>query len=170
MTEAASASRCFQPPESVPASWSLRLVSPSCAEVLGDRQVFVKGEALRHVADLQLDVVGVAQDVEAKAGAGAFVGSEQAADHADRRRLSRAVRTEEADDLALANVEVDMIDRGAAVVVFGQAANCDDVVAVHEPSPPSRTSTGWPTFSAAAAPLSGRASTRKTSLSRLSLE
>src|SRR5439155_1420284 len=31
MRQAASASRCFHPPESWPASWSLRSASPSCS-------------------------------------------------------------------------------------------------------------------------------------------
>ena len=37
MTQAASASRCFQPPDSVPASWSLRLVRPRRVERVGRR-------------------------------------------------------------------------------------------------------------------------------------
>ena len=81
MMQAASASRCFQPPESVPASWFWRFVRPEAVErrvdivclqvrqgveardeieVLADRQVLVEGEALRHVADLALDRVGLA--------------------------------------------------------------------------------------------------------------
>ena len=42
--------------------------------ILAHRKVFIKAEALRHVADLQLDLVGLGADVVAEAGAGAFVG------------------------------------------------------------------------------------------------
>jgi hypothetical protein len=75
MMQAASASRCFQPPDSVPASWLRREVRPRSSsvsatlfdrfqviepgdkfEVLANRQVFVEGKFLRHVADLALDL------------------------------------------------------------------------------------------------------------------
>src|SRR5215475_9364469 len=68
-TQAASASRCFQPPERWPASCFARshLVENgsdgfSCVgklvdagyefEVLGDGEILIEAEALRHVADL----------------------------------------------------------------------------------------------------------------------
>ena len=115
--QAASARRCFQPPESageLPERRTGRgrttLGRPRRGgrghlvharrevEVLADRQVVPEREALRHVADPAFDRRGVAPDVVAEAGAAAGVGREQAAHHADRRRLAAAVGAEEAED------------------------------------------------------------------------
>ena len=92
--QAASDRRCFQPPDSWPASWSrrapkvrarrsprrttLRAVRHAVhprheIEVLADGEVFPQRKALRHVADLALDRVGLADHVEAEAGAAAAV-------------------------------------------------------------------------------------------------
>ena len=120
--QAASARRCFQPPDSVPASWRRAAPRPELleraldrlaalrhgvdprdeVEVLLDGQVLVQAEALGHVADLALDRRGLAQDVEAEAGAAAAVRRQQAAEHPDRGGLAAAVGAEEAEDLALA--------------------------------------------------------------------
>src|SRR5690606_7008893 len=125
-----------------------------------------------HVADFELDPVRLPADVEAEAGAFACVRPEQAADHADGGRLAGSVGAEEANDLAAPHREIDVVDRRLAAEALGEAADLDDGLAVHEPAPPAVggvTSTGWPTFSDMASP-SGRASTRKTSFSRLSFE
>ena len=77
--QAPSARRCFQPPDSVPASCFSRPCRPSRSmaarasrrgigqavdagdelQVLLDRQVLVQAEALRHVADVALDLVAL---------------------------------------------------------------------------------------------------------------
>ena len=87
-------------------------------EVLADRQILVEGEALRHVADLALDRLGLALDVVAEAGPLAGGRPEQAADQADRRRLAGAVRPEEADDLARRDLEVDIVHDGLVAEAF----------------------------------------------------
>ena len=38
-------------------------------EILADRQILIEAEALRHVADIALDLVGLGEDVVAEAGA-----------------------------------------------------------------------------------------------------
>src|SRR5438128_9903817 len=48
-------------------------------EVLAHRQVLIEAEALRHVADVQLDLVGFGADVVAETGAAARIRGEQAA-------------------------------------------------------------------------------------------
>src|SRR5262249_33625963 len=58
-------------------------------EVLPHRQVLVQAEALRHVADADLDLVGLGADVVTEAGAVPFVRREQPAQHADGRGLAR---------------------------------------------------------------------------------
>src|SRR5262249_37758582 len=65
-------------------------------QVLAHRQVLIETEALRHVADLALDLMRLRADVVAEAGALAFVGREQPCEHADGRGLARAVGTEKA--------------------------------------------------------------------------
>src|SRR5262249_51113002 len=65
-------------------------------QVLAHREIFVEAEALRHVADVALDLVRLPADVIAEAGAVAFVGGEQAAQHSDCGALARAIWTREA--------------------------------------------------------------------------
>ena len=69
-------------------------------QVLAHREILVEAEALRHVADVALDLVRLGADVVAEAGAAAFVRSEQPAQHPDGRGLARAVGAEEAIDFA----------------------------------------------------------------------
>ena len=118
--QAASASRCFQPPdkragELVPPRGQpeflkraadmladrLQPVEPRHEfQVLGNRQILVERELLGHVADLALDLQRLGPEVVAEHRALALVGRQQAAHDADRRRLARAVGPEKADDLA----------------------------------------------------------------------
>ncbi len=79
-------------------------------EVLEHRQVLVEAEALRHVADLAADFVRLGDDVVAEALARAAVGLEEAAEHADGRRLAAAVGPEKAADLALGDLQVQALD------------------------------------------------------------
>src|SRR6185369_3104649 len=55
----------------------------------------------------------------------AAVGSQQAADHAQRRGLARAVGPEEAADAALLDAEADMVDHGALAVALDQVVDVD---------------------------------------------
>src|SRR5690606_12868469 len=67
-------------------------------EVLLDGQVLVQAEALGHVADALLDALGLAHDVVPHDAAAAGGRVEDAAQHADGRRLARAVRPQHAED------------------------------------------------------------------------
>ena len=118
--QAPSARRCFQPPDSSPASCCSRPVQAEALDggarlaagigeavdagdelqVLQDGEVLVEAEALRHVADVALDLLALGADVEAERRAAAAVGREQPAQHAQRGGLARAVGAEEAVDLA----------------------------------------------------------------------
>jgi hypothetical protein len=60
-------------------------------QVLLDGQVLVEPELLRHVADVTLDRVGLADHVVAEAGAAARIRLQQAAQHADAGGLAAAV-------------------------------------------------------------------------------
>ena len=133
-TVPASARRCFWPPDSVPASCLRCWPKPEALdelvdarprlrarhvvhggeerEVLVDREVFVQRELLRHVADAALQRLGVARDLVAEHVDLAGGRVQQAAEHADRRRLAGAVRPEEAVDLAPAHREIEAVDGG----------------------------------------------------------
>jgi len=65
----------------------------------------------------------------AEAGPLAAVGREQSAEHADRRRLAAAVRSQEAEDLAAPHGEREILDRVVIAEVLVQAAHVDDDVA-----------------------------------------
>src|SRR5581483_3121476 len=95
-------------------------------EVLLDREVLVETEALRHVADAPLDLARLAQDVEAEARAAARVGIQQSAEHADRRRLAAAVRSEKAADAAACHREIDAVDRADRAEALREPAHVDD--------------------------------------------
>src|SRR5690606_12243967 len=70
------------------------------AQVFLHRQVLVQAEALGHVADVLLDRLGLAHDVEADDAPRARGGREDAAEHADGGGLAGAVRPEHAEDPA----------------------------------------------------------------------
>ena len=79
-------------------------------DVLLDGEVLVEREFLAHVADVGFDLFGLGADIEAGHGARAAAGAEDAAEHADGGRLARPVRAQEAEDLALLDLEADAID------------------------------------------------------------
>ena len=131
-------------------------------EILADRQIGIEAEALRHVADIALDLVLLGENVVAEAGAFAGIRREQPAQHAERRGLAAAVRPEKAVNLALRHFEAQIAHHGARTEALGQARDVDgDLLhrrTICSPGP-SVTVTGWPAVSLAAGP-SGRASTR----------
>jgi hypothetical protein len=71
-------------------------------------------QLLRHQSDHRSGSAVVAGDVMAADGNGAFAGTDQAADGANQRRLPRAVRAEQRENLAGANIEVDILQRREA--------------------------------------------------------
>jgi len=99
-------------------------------EILPHRQILIEAEALRHVADMPLDLVGVPADVVAEASALAAVGRQQAAQHADGRRLARTIRPEEAIDRAASHLHRQIADHLARAERFRQAAHIDGDVAL----------------------------------------
>ena len=138
-------------------------------EILEHREVLVKAEALRHVADLTTNFVRLADDVVAQAVAGARVRFEQPAQHADRRRLATAVGAEESADLALGDLQAEAFDDLQAAETLGEIGDVDDV-GVHGTPASGFTVTGWPGLKRAASAGGGRASARKTNLLRVCSE
>jgi len=130
--------RCFQPPDSsFGESDALqyfgdgtmviaKLIEPCDEfEVLGDGQVAVEAEPLRHVADLQSDARGIAQQIHAEARAAAAVWSQQAAKHPDRGGLAAAVATEEAADFALGHLQGQSVDDQPRAEALAQVVHVD---------------------------------------------
>ncbi len=90
----------------------------------------IGGQLLRHQADLHARRAVVAHDVVAVGhDACPAVGGDDAADDADQRGLAGAVGTQQREDLALADLEVDALERlQARGVGLGQAAHRQDDV------------------------------------------
>src|SRR5262245_20602224 len=140
-------------------------------QVLAHREILIEAEALRHVADVTLDLARLRADVVAEAGPLALVGREQAGEHADGRRLAGAVRTQEAIDRAALDLHRQVAHDLAPVERLGQTVHIDGDVGGHFGAPfasalvsvlvsglvsvlvsvlasplgPSVTRTGWPT-------------------------
>ena len=143
------------------------------AQVLADGEVFPERKALRHVADVALDLSGLANDVVPQAGAFAAVGGEQPAEHADRSGLPAAVGAQKAENLAAAYRERKVFDDVVLAEMLVDAVHVDDDVGgvrVVHCAGGSVTSTGCPGLSFAAISGAGLASTRYTSLARFSFE
>ena len=156
-------------------------------EVLLDRQVLVQAEALRHVADLALDRRRVATQVVAKARAFTFVGRQQSAQHADRRRLAAPVGPEKAEDRPALDSNREVVDDGAPAIALRQTVHVDGGAARrvrdigcafgcgrgmsrwcrHRARADTATSTGSPGCKAGLN-AAGRASTRNTRFARFS--
>src|SRR5262249_15138401 len=94
-------------------------------EVLADREIFIEAEALGHVAGLALDGVALAHEIVAKTRAAAAVRRQQAADHAERRRLARTVGAQEAADAAPLDAERHVVDHGARAVALHEVVDVD---------------------------------------------
>ena len=96
------------------------------ADVLGDGEVFVEAEFLRHVADVALDFGGVFADVHAEDGAGALGGRDESAEGFDDGGFAGAVGAEEAEEFSLVDLEGDVADGGEVAEADGEVVGGDD--------------------------------------------
>ncbi len=144
-------------------------------QVLQDRQVLVEREALRHVADVVLDLLALGADVVAERRAAAAVGRQQPAQHAQGGGLAGAVGAEEAVDLAAAHAHRQVAHDHLAAEGLGQPLDLDGDVAAScrylrawltLAAGCTATVTGWPTRKSFG--RSGIASMRNTSRARSS--
>ena len=94
-------------------------------QVLAAGAVLVDARVLRHVADRAAHGVRLAADVVARDRGGALVGVRERHEHADGRRLARAVRAEQPEDLAFADVERDAVERLNLAVALAQCLDDD---------------------------------------------
>src|SRR6185436_1096560 len=100
-------------------------------DVLIDGQALVERKALRHVADAALDAFGIAAHVDAADRRVPARRLQQPAEHADRRRFAGAVAAEKPEDLALADLERQPIDRHEVAEAPREIGDGDGV---HRPS------------------------------------
>ena len=88
-------------------------------------QARVEPTRLQHHADLRAEVLAVAHRVEAEDAHRARVGSAVALEDLDRRGLAGAVRSEQPEDLARADTEVERIDRARRSVRLAESGDRD---------------------------------------------
>src|SRR5687767_9445026 len=136
-------------------------------QVLGNGEIFIVCEALGHIADIALYLPALGQNIVAEHGAASGIGGEQAADHADGRRLAGAVGAEEAHDLALLQGKRDAVHGDLVAEALNEAVDGGD--AHGEVGIASRASTINPGCRTESA-CSGRASTRYVNFWRRSTE
>ncbi len=97
-------------------------------EVLAHGEVLIERKALRHVADARLDASGLSEDRRAEDLGVAFVGREHRCEQPNQRRLARAVGADEAEDLASADLKIDVIDSDQIPEPVSEPARDDSVV------------------------------------------
>ena len=95
------------------------------AQVLLGAQVAIQGGVLEHEADVAAHVVALALHVVPGHAGRAAGQPRERAEHADRGRLARAVRPQEAEDLARGHLEIDAAHGLDLAVALGQPANPD---------------------------------------------
>src|SRR3546814_7114149 len=90
-------------------------------EVLPDSEFGIEREGLGHVADAAAGRHVVILDFAPEQPRLALARLEQAGQHLHRRRLAAAVRTQEAEDLAALDPEIDLVDRGEIAEATGKS-------------------------------------------------
>ena len=100
---------------------------PVEADVLAGGEVVVEREELRHVADERLHRLGLRGGIVAEHARLAGRRFEQAEQHADGRRLARAVRSEPAVDFPRADVEAHVVHGGEAAELLAEIVDFDCV-------------------------------------------
>src|ERR1039458_8869225 len=88
--------------------------------------LLVQPEAFRLLSDLVLPRARFAPHVVARHARAALARVHQAAQHAQRGRLARAVRPHQSEDLAFAHRQVEMVHRRQLAEAFGQAPDFND--------------------------------------------
>src|ERR1700730_9919314 len=98
-------------------------------EVLEDLpagEIGIERGLARHVDDEALDLQRLRPAVETRDPRGAGIGTQQGHQQSDRRRLAGTVRAQEAEHLALLDLERDVRDAALAAVVLGEFLRLDD--------------------------------------------
>ena len=100
-------------------------------EIVERREPVIKADLIGQIADPALHLERIAQRIKA-GDLGASLGRlSEAEQHQDRCRLARAVGAENADDLAGADFEIDVVDRDIRAVALGQLLGPDHDLVRH---------------------------------------
>jgi hypothetical protein len=89
---------------------------------------------LRHVADAAANLPRVRENIQARHARRAGGGRQEAGEDAHRGAFARAVRAEQADDLAAPDREGKIRYGGVARVAFGQVLNFNHQLVAHVPA------------------------------------
>src|SRR4051812_10703072 len=116
-------------------------------EVLGHTQVRVQREATRHVPYARPDRPEILRDVQPEHARTAAVGQHERGEDAEERRLSTTVRPHEPEQLALANVEGDGIQRDDSAEALRKLPHLHRVAHAPLAGAPMLMSAGIPIFS-----------------------
>src|SRR6266702_957398 len=119
-------------------------------KVFSDAQIFIKTEALGHIADLALDEFALPDHIEPEAGPFTRIRRQQSAEHANKGGFAAAVRPEKSVYLTLPHPQIDAVDGRKIPETLGHAAYIYDDIFRHGHGP-NRTSTGCPGCSWSAA-------------------
>ena len=98
-------------------------------QVLANRHFGIERRRLREIAGAPLRLEGLIGDVVPRYDRLALRGRHVAGQHAHRRRLTSAVRPEEAEDLPTLHPEAHIIDGRRRPVTLGEVLNLDHAVA-----------------------------------------
>ena len=88
-------------------------------------EVFVDRDLLWHHAEVHLDLLWLDPDIALINENPSTIGLEDPADHRDGRGFSGAVGAEETEDLAVVDIEGDVVNRHKGVVAFSQPLDLD---------------------------------------------
>ena len=97
------------------------------ADVLGDGEVFVEREPLRHIANVPLDLLVFGANVVAHYPARSARRLVQSREHVHRGGFSGSVSTEETENLAFFHRKTDVIDRVERAESLDEMLHFDDV-------------------------------------------
>ena len=95
-------------------------------EILPNREIVVQGKALGHIPDAGSDLFGLAKRVVSQDGGPARCRTQQPEQHAHGCGLTRAIRTQVPDDLALTNVKTYVIHGHEFPEMASQVTDLDD--------------------------------------------
>ena len=96
------------------------------SQVFENAQVVPQRKSLRHIAELETNCFGMARDIQTQHQRVTSRGSQQAANHAQRGRLSGAIRAQKTVNFTAWNLYADVVHGDLAAEAAGQFAhpNC----------------------------------------------
>ncbi len=101
------------------------------AEILEAAEVLEEDGGFDHGTDVAQDLAPMGEQVQAEDRDAARLRQPQAEDHADQGRLAGTIGPEQAEDFALADLDVDPVEGGAAPIALAEAMADQDRLRAH---------------------------------------